>query len=223
VTADPVLPLKISSLGESAILCEAVHPKLDIEIQRRIWALAEALEGSGQVAETVPGMNNILVLFDALTVPRETMETLCQTAWCAAVPTTGRGRTIEIPVSYGGELGEDLAGCAAFAGLDIADYVRIHSEATYTVFALGSQPGFGYLGGLDARLARPRRDTPHPRVMAGSVIIGGAQAGILPQTMASGWHIIGRTDLSLFDPQASPPALLAPGDVVRFVAREVAR
>ncbi|MBU6172069.1 MAG: 5-oxoprolinase/urea amidolyase family protein, partial [Verrucomicrobia bacterium] len=34
------------------------------------------------------------------------------------------------------------------------------------------------------------------------------------------WHVIGQTPLKLFDPQNNPPALLAPGDQVKFSAVE---
>ncbi len=57
-------------------------------------------------------------------------------------------------------------------------------------------------------------------VPAGSVGIGGAQTGIYPRESPGGWRVIGRTPLALFDPTREPPALLAPGDRVRFVAVE---
>ena len=39
--------------------------------------------------------------------------------------------------------------------------------------------------------------------------------------MPSGWHLIGRTPLRLFDPSRSQPFLLAPGDRVRMIAINV--
>lgn len=51
---------------------------------------------------------------------------------------------------------------------------------------------------------------------AGAVGIGGNQTGVYPLTSPGGWQIIGHTERALFDPAASPPALLAPGDRVRF-------
>ena len=95
--------------------------------------------------------------------------------------------------------------------------VRIHSAAEYPVYFLGFTPGFPYLGGLDARIAAPRLETPRQHVPAGSVGIAGAQTGIYPLESPGGWRLIGRTTLRLFDAQRDPPALLAPGDVVRFV------
>jgi allophanate hydrolase subunit 1 len=54
-------------------------------------------------------------------------------------------------------------------------------------------------------------------VAAGSVAIGGAYCGIYPSAGPGGWQIIGRTAAVLFDPARDVPALLLPGDRVRFV------
>ncbi len=47
--------------------------------------------------------------------------------------------------------------------------------------------------------------------------IAGDQSGIYPFASLGGWHVIGRTDLTLFDARREHPALLEPGDRVRFV------
>ncbi|MGN6318259.1 carboxyltransferase domain-containing protein, partial [Trinickia sp.] len=60
-------------------------------------------------------------------------------------------------------------------------------------------------------------------VPAGSVGIGGAQTGVYPAVSPGGWQLIGRTDATLFDPARNPPALLQPGDRVRFTVSEVDR
>ena len=121
-----------------------------------------------------------------------------------------------IPVAYGGQGGPDLPDVARQAGLDPADVVRRHHEATYRVGAIGFAPGFAYLTGLPPDLATPRRATPRVRVPVGSVGIGGAQTGVYTCPTPGGWSLIGRTDLRLFDPEREPPALLAVGDRVRF-------
>jgi KipI family sensor histidine kinase inhibitor len=123
---------------------------------------------------------------------------------------------IEIPVCYGGDCGPDLAEVAAHVGLHCDEVIARHSAAEYRVAMLGFAPGFPYLFGLDASLHLPRRASPRTRVPAGSVAIGGAQTGIYPRELPGGWQIIGRTPLTLFDPARDPPALLAPGQRVRF-------
>jgi len=125
------------------------------------------------------------------------------------------GRLVEIPVVYDGE---DLPEVARRTGLAADDVIARHSGRDYRVWLLGFAPGFPYLGVLDEALHLPRRDTPRPRIAAGSVAIAGAQTGIYPSESAGGWHILGRTPATLFDPEAADPFLLRPGDTVRFVA-----
>jgi 5-oxoprolinase (ATP-hydrolysing) subunit B len=127
------------------------------------------------------------------------------------------GRLHEIAVEYGGAAGPDLADLAALAGMDAATYINSHAAAEYVVAFLGFQPGFPYLRGLPHALHAPRRASPRVQVAAGSVAIGETYAGIYPASGPGGWHIIGRTSSVLFDPRRAAPALLMPGDRVRFV------
>ena len=82
---------------------------------------------------------------------------------------------------------------------------------------VGFAPGHPYIGGLDAGLSVPRRATPRPVVVAGSVAIANAQTVVYPFSISGGWSVIGRTPLRVFDADRNPPALLAPGDRVKFV------
>jgi inhibitor of KinA len=81
---------------------------------------------------------------------------------------------------------------------------------------LGFAPGFAYLGPLPAELATPRRATPRERVPAGSVGIAGAQTAVYPFETPGGWQLIGRTERQMWDLHSPSPALLGPGDIVRF-------
>jgi KipI family sensor histidine kinase inhibitor len=94
--------------------------------------------------------------------------------------------------------------------------ISIHSSAEYRVFVTGFVPGWGYLGVLDQRLRLPRRATPRTRVPAGSVAIAESQTGVYPSATPGGWHLIGSTDVQMFDPQQTPPSLLSVGDRVKF-------
>ena len=134
----------------------------------------------------------------------------------AGMPATHATRH-EIRVEYGGAAGPDLPALAERAGLDVAAYINSHAAVEYTVAFLGFQPGFPYLRGLPDALYAPRRASPRVRVAAGSVAIGGAYTGIYPTSGPGGWQIIGRTTAIVFDPQRDAPALLMPGDRVRFV------
>lgn len=127
------------------------------------------------------------------------------------------GTTHRLRVEYGGAAGPDLADLAARAGLHPDDYIGMHAAIEYSVAFVGFQPGFPYLRGLPAHLQAPRRATPRAQVAAGSVAVGGAYTGVYPAAGPGGWQLIGRTVAVLFDPQRDPPALLMPGDRVRFV------
>lgn len=126
-------------------------------------------------------------------------------------------RTVDIPVDYGGTHGLDLAFVAEHAGLDQRGVVDLHAGAEYTVCFLGFAPGFAYLAGMPAKLATARLATPRARVPAGSVAIAGGQTGVYPGATPGGWRIIGRARVAMFDVGRAEPALLRPGDRVRFV------
>jgi inhibitor of KinA len=134
--------------------------------------------------------------------------------------------TLEVPVCYGGEHGEDLDALARTHDLGWEQVIELHCAPLYRVQMLGFAPGFAYLSGLDAKLTTPRRSNPRMRVPAGSVAIGGDLTGIYPLELPGGWHLIGRSPLRMFDAGAQPPTRLSIGDRVRFVpisAQEYAR
>jgi KipI family sensor histidine kinase inhibitor len=174
-------------------------------------------------AQNFPELEDIIPADDSLLlVFRRGMQAsaaLC--AWLAAphldLSMAATGVLHEIPLVYGGAAGKDLAEVARQAGMRTADYVDRHAAVEYRVAFLGFQPGFPYLRGLPPGLQASRRATPRTRVAAGSVAVGGAYCGIYPASGPGGWQVIGRTEVVLFDPLRTPPALLLPGDRVRFV------
>lgn len=208
--------LTLQALGESALSCTLPAPAT-LEQQQRIWQLAAALGRRPEVLGLVPGMNNLTIRFDPLHTAAADVEAAVLALWAQPPRQRRLGRRVDIPVHYGGSTGPDLEDVARHCGLTPDEVVRRHAAAEYIVFFIGFQPGFAYLGGLDAALHTPRRAEPRVAVPAGSVGIGGAQTGIYPLATPGGWQLIGRTALALFDPQAEPPTLLAPGDRVRFV------
>lgn len=125
-------------------------------------------------------------------------------------------RIVSIPVVYGGEYGPDLAYVAKHHQLTEEQVIQMHSERTYRVYMLGFAPGFPFLGGMNERLATPRKATPRLHIEAGSVGIAGAQTGIYPLSTPGGWQIIGRTPKQLFLPEQTPPTLLRAGDLIQF-------
>jgi KipI family sensor histidine kinase inhibitor len=125
------------------------------------------------------------------------------------------GRLTEIPVAYDGP---DLGEVAALTGLSPEEVVARHTGAEHVAAFLGFQPGFAYLIGGDELLHVPRRDVPRTQVSGGTVAIAGPYSGVYPRDSPGGWRLLGSTTAVMFDPTREPPALLAPGDRVRFVA-----
>lgn len=212
---------RTSLLGHDTALFDPGAGEFDDLIQRRIWGLERTLESVGWAVEAVPGMNSLTVQFDpAATTPAEVAQAL-GSLWLAQQPIEPEGRVVEAPTIYGGECGPDLAELAERLRTSAEQAARAHAAVTYSVAAVGAMPGFVYLSGLHPDLAWPRLASPRPSTPAGAVIIGGAQTGIMPITAPTGWHSIGRTPLTLFDPARDEPALLRPGDRVRFTVVDV--
>lgn len=205
-------------VGECAWLLElaqSAHPgDAVLAAQRALEALADPA-----IVDLVPGAGTVLVIGDATRHldpgPFTRIEQEARAGRPAAIDAT-RERVHEIAVRYDGA---DLAEIAAATGLTVDDVVRRHAGALYRVAFVGFQPGFAYLAGLARELQVPRRATPRPRVPAGSVAIGGEWTGVYPLATPGGWNLLGTTEVALFDARRDPPALLQPGDAVRFVAR----
>lgn len=123
---------------------------------------------------------------------------------------------IVIPVDYDGD---DLEDVAARTGRSTGEVVRLHHSALYRVAFCGFAPGFGYLSGLPTELHLPRRASPRTVVPVGAVAIASEFSAVYPRASPGGWHLIGRTDIVMFDPDRRPPALLEPGARVRFEPR----
>lgn len=195
----------IRPVGDAAFLVEVDS----VAAAHRVWAALRAVRIDG-VREAVVGARSVLVHVD----PAGCDEDLLQSTVDGSGPDTAvPAREIGIPVRYDGA---DLAEIAALAGLRPEEVVERHAGATYTVAFLGFSPGFAYLTGLDPALVLPRRATPRTQVPAGSVAIAGEHTAVYPQPTPGGWHLLGRTDLTVFDPDRARPALLTPGDTVRF-------
>ncbi|MHA7685705.1 5-oxoprolinase subunit PxpB [Cupriavidus sp. PET2-C1] len=215
---------RIHAAGCGALSFDVAGRVFDSTTQRRLWATAEQLandHGPDGVLDVVPGVNNLLVAIDPLRLHPDRARELLLAKWTTVDANTAKGRDIEIPVVYGGPAREDLEELSGILGMPVHDIVKLHSSAVYTVACIGAMPGFAYLTGLSPELVVPRRATPRAKVEKGAVIIGGTQAGVMPFTAPSGWHILGMTELDMFDADKSPPCLLAPGDRVQFRVREV--
>ncbi len=198
----------IRPFGEAAILVE-----LDGADQAQALAASLRTDPTPGVIEAVPGLASLLVELDPLFADAGRVAAVIERRIVGLDPTPLAGAMHTIPVVYDGP---DLAEVAALVGLEPAEVVELHSSVEVRVRFCGFAPGFAYLGDLPAALHVPRLATPRTHTPAGSVAIAGPMSGIYPAALPGGWRVIGRTDVSLFDPRRDPPALLLPGDRVRF-------
>ena len=213
----------ISVLGTTAVLLEAPDAVMSLETQQRIWSLARETGTWPEVLEAVPGMNNLMLTFARPPRDIRDLRSRLLEAWRTVPPLALAGRVIELPVTYGGEGGPHMHDVIAHTGLSIDDVVELHCSPVYPVYALGSHPGYCYLGGMDPRIATPRRKVPVLRIPAGAVSIGGFQTGVSASVGPSGWNTIGSTRMAFFDPKKDIPALTQPGDSIRFRVEKVIR
>jgi len=202
---------RVIPMGEAAVLAECTLADVAMA-NAQAHALASALAAA---FDALPAIRSVLVRFDPLcnTLDQVIASVNAQIATLDP-PDVREGRIIEIPVRY---QGPDLSDAAHQLGLSVEALIRLHTAQPWRVLMIGFAPGFPYIGPLPAALTLPRRATPRPAVPAGSVALAAGFTGIYPARLPGGWHLIGQTDLVLFDPQRTPPALLQPGDRVQFI------
>ncbi|AAZ18951.1 possible allophanate hydrolase subunit 1 [Psychrobacter arcticus 273-4] len=195
---------------------------ITLEKQQKCWALSDSIQKMPEVIEVVIGMNTLSVFILPLTWAKLNIFKDKLSALLNDIPSkTIQGKHVEIPVHYGGKYGPDLAAMANDLNLSVEAVVELHTKATYTVYFIGFQPGFPYLGGLSESLYFPRHAIPRTQVPAGSVGIGGEQTGIYPFASPGGWQLLGQANTALFDSTKTSPTLLNAGDTLTFTAIDI--
>ena len=210
---------RLAFLGDAALSVHVVEPS-PLDANACVHRLARRLRKAAVpgVRDIVPGMRELVVHVDPLRCDVSLVDVALRTTSDDVEPERASPGIVDVPVRYGGAFGPDLDDVARACGLTPDEVCRRHLATEYVVCFVGFLPGFPYLGLLDPQLRLPRRATPRPRVPAGSVAIAGEYSGIYPCDSPGGWHIIGNTDVTMFDVDATPPARLAAGTRVRFVA-----
>lgn len=191
--------LTVRRYGERAVL-------VDVDSAVDAAALARWARSAGVVAEEiVPAAQT--VLFDGIDGGGVGALAGRLEAWRPGSASVG-GTLVEVPVTFDGPDLDDVA--SRWAVSTDAVVARLTSLELTSAFC-GFAPGFAYLAGLPAELAVPRLDSPRQRVAPGAVGLAGEWCGIYPTSSPGGWRIVGHTDLTLWDADREPPALLAPG------------
>ena len=206
---DIVTPVVVP-YGPDAFMIDTAGRRTDVVADR--WRVALA----GRDMDVVPAAATVLVRCgheDLLTTGDRDM--LVQLAREVAPGEEAHtGRTVTIPVVYDGD---DLADVARRCGMSVDAVVAAHTSTEFRAAFCGFAPGFAYLVGLPAALHLPRRDSPRTAVPAGSVAIAAEYSAVYPRSSPGGWHLLGRTECAMFDVARDSPAIVVPGDTVRFV------
>ncbi len=200
--------MRLTPLGPEAVLVEDVTGVAATAAARHLLSLRDP-----RVLDAVPAADTLLVRLRAPVPVSDVERMLTRAPWVAA---ESAGRMVTIPVRYDGA---DLAAVADSCGLGVDDVVRLHAGTSYAAAFAGFTPGFVYLTGLPETLRLGRRATPRRSVPAGSVAIADRWCGVYPAASPGGWHLLGTTDVRLWSLADDPPALVQPGDVVRFESR----
>jgi KipI family sensor histidine kinase inhibitor len=190
--------------------------RIDTALNARALAIAAALTRRRGVREAVSGYASVTIHYDPDIIAFKALQETVSRLLKAKIRAAAASRLHRIPVTYDGPDLEETAGALR---LGVQELVRRHTEPIYRVFMIGFVPGWAYLGPLPQELRLPRRKVPRTTVPAGSVAIAGAQTGIYPLPTPGGWHLLGRTSVPMFLPDADPPLLLRPGDRVKFFAQ----
>lgn len=204
----PAAP-RILPVGDLAILVEPA----DLDAVLATAAALRRLRLPG-VVDIVPAARTVLVRCAERAAVRRVAAAVAG-ADPADDPSAGTEREVVIDVVYDGA---DLAAVGELTGLGAGGVVAAHSGTAWRAAFGGFAPGFVYLAGGDGRLEVPRLDSPRTAVPAGSVAIAGGFSAVYPGESPGGWRLLGRTGQRMWDETRDPPALVAPGDTVRFRA-----
>ena len=215
--AAPLPQPRLLPSGDSAIVVEFARAIDDIANQR-VLALDKAVAAASidGVMETVPTYRSLMVHYDPERVDFEALGARLLVLARAPLRPAGQARRWRVPVAYGGENGIDLEDVAKRLEVTPDEVVARHSGGDYRVAMIGFTPGWSYLSGLDKSLHMPRRPSPRVFTPAGTISVGGVQAGIQCLAAPSGWHLLGRTAVRTFQLHRDPVFLTQPGDRVTF-------
>ncbi|AWH74553.1 allophanate hydrolase subunit 1 [Dokdonia sp. Dokd-P16] len=208
----------ISRLGDYSLLIQ-----IDSKPSKYLlnWLLIKKADLSKLLNAEVVHTYNELLVKDCISVNTNLESLINQVSAALNVPVSSddyNSVVHKIPVCYSSKYAADLEEYASQIKCTIPEIIEIHTSIEYPIYFLGFLPGFPYLENLDARLHLDRKSVPSRLIPKGSVAIGGTQTGIYPQDSPGGWHVIGRTPISLFDATKATPSMFKAGDMIQFYA-----
>ncbi len=213
----PLAPPVLLPLGDQGLLIRFAASLSD-EANRAAIAFAHRLRDAlpPGVSEIDPNLVSVLLKYDPALVTYERLAGEVRLLFNGGdSPGAAPATRHTIPVRFDGE---DIEIVAAKLNLTRAAFVREHCAGPLRVLTTGFAPGFVYCGFHPEALEMPRREAVRPKVAAGTLLFAARQTAIASTPIPTGWHVIGHTDFTNFDPTADPPTILREGDEIVFEA-----
>jgi len=213
----PASEVEFLACGDTGISLQ-FGDRIERSLSERILGIKSAIDRADVrgVVETVPTYRALMIHYDPLRTSQATLiDDIKYFLEQGSAPSI-RGGFWRVPACYEPEFASDLEEVAKSAHLTPERVIEIHTAITHYVYMLGFAPGQPHMGDLPTELAIPRRRDPRSRIEKGSIVTATGLTIIYPFANACGWHIIGRSPISVFDARKDPPALLSPGDAVVF-------
>lgn len=214
---DRLMAVQFLKQGDTAMVVQ-FGDVIDRALSDRVLNLSRRIRATAVsgVTDLVPTFRSLLVNYDPLVVGCDELKRQLESLLDSSDAQAPEARQWTIPVCYEGDYAPDVNEVAEAGGISRTQVVQQHADTLFHVYMLGFVPGFPYMGDLPPSLVSPRRSDPRTRVPPGSVAIALTMTAIYPLESPGGWHLIGSTPVRLFNVDAPQPALLSPGDKVRF-------
>lgn len=186
------------------------------------WHAALTAQPLAGQTSAIAAARTVLLEFATPRDAQRAVETLAGFSPAAAGQTTPREVTIDVIYD-----GEDLASTAEHLSISTEELINRHTSQAWMAAFGGFAPGFTYCVPADASTSEgaenfewnvPRRANPRTAVPAGAVGLAGEFSAVYPRQSPGGWQLLGHTKTPMWNPSAEHPALLNPGDIVRYRA-----
>ncbi len=200
-------------MGDSIIEMRLDSSQIEIYLQLQDFISSQKLVG---IREFIPTSTALAFTYDQDEFDLREFENILGNFRVDENAYRRRREILEIPVCYDTSLGIDLGELSETLNLEINEIIEFHCGSEYQVAMFGFVPGFVYLNGLPEPLRVKRKDSPNLAIPPGSVAIAGDQCGIYPAKVPGGWHVVGRTPLSMVDFDREDPFPLELGQLVKF-------
>lgn len=202
--------MNIHPVGTRALLIE-----VDGLTEVMNWHAALSAQPLPAQVDCIAAATTLLLTFEAPLAASHAAETLRE--FSPASAKNREPRTVEIDVLYNGE---DIDEAADLLGMTRNNLIDWHTSTEWTAAFGGFAPGFTYCAPTNPAHTKsvPRRANPRTAVPAGAVGIAGEFSAVYPRVSPGGWQLLGTTNTPMWDSNAEPPALVQPGDRVRYRA-----